>query len=269
MMRRVANVALGLIASELLLVIVTGASVGRAAFALRLLLLGVFLLARFSGPRLVLFLLLLPTLFQFHFAGGRLGGDGVMYYVYTRSLVKDADLDFSNEYAHYGFADRGDLQMPTATGLRRSIFAIGPGLLAIPWFAGGELVARTHALLGLPHDLSGYGPAHRNAVELGGLLYGFAALLLVHDLLRRHFREGTALFATLVLWGTSFLHWYMVQQPVMSHAPSTFCAALVLWLWDRWRGRGDTTRFALLGLALGLAMCVRWQNGVLLLLPRS
>ena len=44
MMRRVATVALGLIAGELLLVIVTGASVGRAAFALRLLLLGVFLL---------------------------------------------------------------------------------------------------------------------------------------------------------------------------------------------------------------------------------
>ena len=66
---------------------------------LRLLLLGALMLARLTGPRLALWLLLLPTLFQFHFAGGRLGGDGVMYYVYTRSLVKDADLDFAALYA--------------------------------------------------------------------------------------------------------------------------------------------------------------------------
>jgi hypothetical protein len=266
-MRRIVNVALALLAFELLWVIVSGAPVGRASFVLRLLLLGGLMLARFGGPQLVLWLLLLPTLFQFHFAGGRLGGDGVMYYVYTRSLVKDADLDFANEYAHYGLANRGDLQMPTATGLRRSIFAIGPGLLALPGFAVGELVARGQALMGHPHDLSGYGPAHRNGVALSSLLYGFAALLLIHDLLRRHFREGTALFATLLLWGTSFLHWYMVQQPAMSHAPSTFCAALVLWLWDRWQAKSDVWRAAVLGLALGVAMCVRWQNGVLLLLP--
>jgi hypothetical protein len=261
------GVALALLALELFLVIAAGAPVGRGAFLIRLSLLGALLSLRVAGPRLVLLLLLLPTLYQFHFAGGRLGGDGVMYYVYTRSLAKDADLDFANEYAHYGLADRGDLQMPTPTGLRRSIFAAGPGLLALPWFTAGEVVARAQALLGLPHDLSGYGPTHRNAVALGNLLYGFAALQLIHDALRRHFREATALFATLVLWGTTFLHWYMVQQPVMSHAPSTFCAALLLWLWDRWRHALDVPRAAVLGLASGLAMCVRWQNGVLLLLP--
>ena len=57
-------------------------------------------------------LLLLPTLVQFHVAGGALNGDGVMYYVYVRSLVKDADLDFTNEYTHYGLIEREDLAVP-------------------------------------------------------------------------------------------------------------------------------------------------------------
>ncbi len=283
--RRACGVALALLGLEVLCVLVTGGGslldletvVGRFGFALRLAALGALLALRFrllaeeglrvSGARLLLLLMLLPTLFQFQFAGGRLGGDGVMYYVYVRSLMKDGDLDFANEYAHYGLIERGDLAMPTSTGLRRSIFSIGPGLLAIPGFAVGEAVARVLGALGTPTDASGYGPTHRNAVALGGLLYGFGALLLVHSLLRRHFREGTALLATLALWGTTFLHWYMVQQPTMSHAPSAFCAALVLLLWDRSRAELTPTRVGVLGLALGLAMCVRWQNGVLLLLP--
>ena len=53
----------------------------------------------------------------------------------------------------------------------------------------------------------------------------------------------------------------------MSHAPSRrSAAALVLWLWDR-GARQDRTAAGYLpasGLVLGLAMCLRWQNGVLL-----
>lgn len=285
-LRRACGALLALALLDLVVIILTGGTsllspgaplLGPLAFALRLVALGGLVGLRFrllaedalrlSGSRLLLVLLLLPTLFQFQFAGGRLGGDGVMYYVYVRSLMKDGDLDFGNEYTHYGLIDRGDLSMPTSTGRRRSIFAVGPGLLAVPAFAVGEVVARAQLALTGEADLSGYGPAHRNAVALGSLLYGFAAIVLIHGLLRRHFQESTALLAALAIWGTTFLHWYMVQQPLMSHAPSTLCAALVLWLWDRWRGALNTERAAALGLALGLAMCVRWQNGVLLLLP--
>ena len=75
-------------------------------------------------------------LVQFHAFGGRIGGDGVIYYVYVRSLVKDADLDFTNEYTHYGLIDRGDLTVPTrdrpAAG--RSSRS-GPGWPGLPFFA--------------------------------------------------------------------------------------------------------------------------------------
>jgi hypothetical protein len=281
--KRLLSPLLAITCLDLLIVIVTsgvsplalGRGVGAPGFLLRLLVITALLVAKYrSGPptgarrsRLVLALFLLPTLMQFQFAGGRINGDGIMYYVYVRSFMKDFDVDLTDEYTHYGLISRSDLGWPTKTGLRRSIFSVGPAVLWSPFFLLGEGVGRVAGGLGAEVDLSGYGAVHRNAVALGSLLYGFAAVLLIHDLLRRHFSESTALLAALLSWLATFLHWYMVQQPTMSHAPSAFAAALVVWLWDRDRGRRGAWGYFLLGLALGLAMCVRWQSGVLLLLP--
>jgi hypothetical protein len=215
----------------------------------------------------VLLLLLLPTLAQFQWAGGRLNGDGLMYYPYVRSLWKDFDVDLANEYAHFGLLERGDLAVPTATGHRRSIFSIGPALVWSPFFLAGEAIGRAWNALGGQADLSGYGPLHVNAVCLGSLLYGFLAILLVHDLLLRYWPSGTALGAALLLWGATFLHWYMVEQPAYAHAASACAVALALWLWDRGRGRREAGGYLALGLVLGLAMSLRWQNGVLLVVP--
>jgi hypothetical protein len=220
-----------------------------------------------ARARAVLFALLFVSVVQFHVGGGRIAGDGVSYYVYVRSLLKDADLDFTNEYTHYEMIGRADLKVPTRTGLRRSIFSAGPGLAWIPFFAAGELVGRTQRALGGDVDLSGYGPVHVNAVALGSLLYGFAAVLLIHDLLRRHFPPDTALLGAVLAWWATFLQWYMVHQPTMSHAVSAFGAALVVWLWDRQREKPRASTTLLLGLATGFAMCLRWQNALLLLLP--
>lgn len=277
------SVALTLLGSDIVGLVVTGsaswlaggAPVTAAGLGWRLAVWALLLVLRtrtlatraLPWPWLALLLLALPALAEFHLAGGRLGGDGVMYYVYTRSLFEDGDLDFTNEYTHYGLITRGDLAMPTDTGLRRSIFAVGPGLMALPFYALGEALARVQAFAGGIANLDGYGPCHRNASALGGFCYGFGALLLMHALLRRHFRAGTALGAVLLVWGATFLPWYMVQQPLMSHAPSTFMAALVLFLWERGRSGRTRTGWVMLGLAIGFAMGVRWQNGVLLVLP--
>jgi hypothetical protein len=198
---------------------------------------------------------------QLHAAGGRLGGDGVSYYVYTRSLVKDGDLDFTNEYTHYEMIDRADLAVPTRTGRRRSIFSIGPGLAWIPFFLIGEAVARAEALLGRGVDLSGYGREHVNAVALGSLLYGFAAVVWIHRVLRRHFSAEAALLASVLVWWATFLHWYMVHQPTMSHAVSTAGAALVVRLWDAGRGRRDLARRRDGATFCRAERCWRWRRG--------
>src|SRR4029450_986645 len=81
------------------------------------------------------------------------------------------------------------------------------------------------------------------------------------------FAARTARLGALLLWGATFLHWYMVQQPVMSHTASAFLAAAFLWQWDQHRPPARAREAVLLGLIGGLALCVRWQNAVLLALP--
>ncbi len=283
--RRALEAGLVLLGLELVFVVVSGGAslldpagtrtVSPPGFALRAALAALALLlrcavqaeGRVDRPRLVLALLVLPALAQLHFAGGRIGGDGVSYYVYVRSLVKDHDLDFTNEYTHYGWIERVDIRVPTVTGLRRSIFSVGPGLVSIPFFLLGEGVGRLQALAGAEVDLSGYGDVHVHAVGLGGFSFGFLAVWLIHGVLRRHFAQGTALLAALLVWLATFLHWYMTQQPIVSHAASTAAAALVLFVWDRSREGRAARGYLALGLILGFSMCLRWQNGVLLLLP--
>jgi hypothetical protein len=283
--QRIATALVAALAADVLLIVVTGSAslwpglspAGARGFLARLALLGLALWVRLRvlAPRerrpakswVLLLLLALPALAQLHLAGSRLSGDGYMYYVYVRSLVKDGDIDFTNEYAHYGQLDREDLRVPTVTGLRRSVFSVGSGIMWIPFFLAGEAVARVQAARGLSADLSGYGPTHVNAVALGTFLYGLGAVLLVHATLRRHFRPGVALAAALLLWTATFLHWYMVHQPAMAPPISAFATALFLWLWDRQREGRSPAGFALLGLALGLAMCIRWQNALFGVLP--
>ncbi len=87
--------------------------------------------------------------------------------------------------------------------------------------------------------------------------------------LETRFSPPVPFWAVLLLGYATFLFWYMAYEPVMSHAPSFFLAALALVVW--WgRGPGlSPRRAALLGLVLGLATVVRWQNGLLLALPAA
>ncbi len=197
-------------------------------------------------------------------AGGATGPDAVEYYAHLRSLYQDHDVDFANEFEHFGILTRYDKIRPTVTGHRRTIFSVGPALLWLPFYALGDAVARVQG------DLQdGYAPAHVRAVCLGSLFYGVVGLLLLHALLASVVPRATATVTVLLLQYATFLYWYVVYEPVMSHAGSFFCAALVLWTW--WPGRRalSTSRALVTGALIGLAATVRWQNAVLLLLPAA
>jgi hypothetical protein len=224
---------------------------------------------RFERGALVLLAAALVSLFQFQFAGRRISGDGLMYYVFLRSLAIDADVDLANEYAHYGIADRADLGTPTETGYRRSIFSIGPAVFLLPFFGASHVLALAAGpALGMT-DLSGYGPWHVNGSAFGSWTYGIAAVFLIRRALRRSFGDFVSTLTSLATLGATFLPWYLAVQPLMSHAISAFAATLVLLLWRRFDADPGAGRAASLGLVIGLAMCVRWQNGLLLLLPAT
>jgi hypothetical protein len=252
---------------------VTGLFPGDSGVTVRLVLLAVVVVALYmregwkDGYTLTLVVLLLVSLYQYNSIKGRMVADGFSYYAYVQSLWKDFDVNFENEYRMYGMLDRPSLETPTRTGHRRNIFSIGPALFWSPFYLLGEAQARLAAWSGETVNLKGNGPFHWNSVGLASLFYGFAAVLLIQSLLRRYFDRTTAFAGAVLTWLGTSLHWYMVYQPWMAHAVATFTAAAFLWFWDRGRLRSGWRDAFILGLAGGLMVSVRWQNGILLFLP--
>ena len=192
----------------------------------------------------------------------RLEADSAEYFALLRSLYCDRDVDLANEYQHFGWLTRWDKAQPTVTGHRRTIFSVGPALLWLPFYATGDALART---AGQVED--GFSPWHVRAVGLGSLAFVVAGLLLLDAPLRGLVPRGVATAALLVLFYATFLWWYAVYEPVTSHAGSFALSAVAeRLLWDA-RAALSRSRSLALGLALGLAASVRWQNGLLLLLP--
>lgn len=206
--------------------------------------------------------LFVPALLaQFSRDAPRLDADAVEYYAHLRSLYYDRDLDFANEFEHFGILTRGDKTNPTPTGHRRTIFSVGPALLWMPFYAAGDVVARA---AGEPEQ--GYSRWHIRAVCLGSLVYVVIGLLLVDAVLASLFPEAAALTVLLLFYAT-LLWWYATVEPVMSHPGSFFLAALVLFLFWPEREGLSLRRGVLLGFVIGIGATVRWQSAVLLLMP--
>ena len=164
-----------------------------------------------------------PLLAQLALPVPRLDADAVEYFSHLRSLYVDHDLDFANEFEHFGILGRYDKIRPTPTGHRRTIFSVGPALLWMPFYAAGDLVARVQ---GDVED--GYAPAHIRAVCLGSLSHGLLGLLLLWRVLAGRFRARIAGYSFLLLRYAQFLVWYLLCEPVMSYAGSFFLSAAAL-----------------------------------------
>jgi len=86
--------------------------------------------------------LLPPLAAQLRLPPPRIDSDAVEYYSHLRSLYRDGDLDLANEFDHFGVLTRADKAQPTRTGMRRSIYAIGPSLLWMPFYAAGDVATK-------------------------------------------------------------------------------------------------------------------------------
>jgi hypothetical protein len=203
-----------------------------------------------------------PLLAQWLRPVPRITADAIEYYSLLHTLYCDRDLHLDNEYEHFGVLGRWDKTEPTATGYRRTMYPIGPALAWLPFFALGDGWAR---LTGAVAD--GYSEAHIRAATLGSLVYGLIGLALVLRLLRRLFDAAIAFWSVFLCLYATFLYWYVVHDPIVSHAVSFCLGAAIVSVW--WGGRGDLTwrRAGVLGLLIGLAALMRWQTAVFLALP--
>ena len=227
------------------------------------------LVGPFVRPRI---LFLFSSLFAIGLAaqlslGARLQGDGFYYFAYPRSLAFDGDLDFTNDYKLLGLGDKPHLFQPTPTGYAQSAATVGPALIWAPFFAAGHVVAVY--LSGRDPNVTANGISfpYRQAVCVAGLLYGLIGCWFMFRLSARFFDARTAAAAVAIVVAGSFMLWYMVKEPSMTHAPSMAAVAGFAWMWAATREGRTTGQWIALGAVAGLMTLLRWQNLLFAVLP--
>ena len=224
-------------------------------------------IARRRTPAFVLgACLALGLALQLHF-GARLQSDGFYYYAYLRSMAFDGDVNFMNDYRLLGLGDKTYLFQPTRTGHAESAWTIGPAIAWSPFFAAGHVIATRLRARGADVSVDGTSYPYRQSVCIAGLVYGLLGCWFAFRLARMFFPadvSGAAVIATVC---GSFMAWYLVKEPSMTHAPSMAAVAGFAWLWAATRERRTLYSWALLGVIAGVMALIRWQNLLFALLP--
>ena len=199
--------------------------------------------------------------------GARLQSDGFYYYAYLRSLAFDRDVNFMNDYRMLGLSDKPYLFQPTRTGHAESAASIGPAIVWAPFFAAGHVVAtRLHAA-GRDVATDGTSYPYRQAVCVAGLFYGLIGCWFMYRLVGMFFPGRIAGAAVFLTVSGSFMAWYLVKEPTMTHAPAMASVAAFAWLWAATRTDRSIRMWAVLGLLAGFMALIRWQSILFALLP--
>ena len=217
------------------------------------------------SPLLFATLFVVGVAFQLQL-NARLQSDGFYYYAYLRSLVFDRDVEFSNDYRMLGLGDKTHLFHKTRTGHAQSAWTIGPSILWAPFFAAAHPVAVRLNASGADVSLDGVSYPYRQAVCIAGLIYGLLGCWFCYRLTALYFDRRLAAAATTCVVCGSFMLWYLVKEPSMTHAPSMALVAGFTWMWAATQGGRTRRQWALLGALAGLMTLVRWQNAIFALL---
>jgi hypothetical protein len=198
-------------------------------------------------------------------------GDEIQYYSYLRSVWKDHDLQFRNEYEHiYNLAPSKQLNFKKAfidhtnsTGYARNDAPIGCAILWSPFFAVADLYAKlTHR-----YPADGFSFPYVLAICFASAFYGFLGFVLQYRILRDFFSAWVSFWAVLTLWFGAHAVYYMYVTPPMSHATSIFTTSLFVYTWYKLRTRDSVSSWFFIGIIGGLAAIVRWQDALFLAIP--
>jgi hypothetical protein len=199
--------------------------------------------------------------------GARLQSDGFYYYAYLRSLVFDGDVEFSNDYKLLGLGGKPHLFEPTPTGYAQSAWTIGPAFVWAPFFAVAHPIAGRLAAGGADVSTNGISYPYRQAVCIAGLFYALLGCWFTFRLAALFFTSRVAAGSVALVVAGSFMLWYIVKEPSMTHAPSMAGVAGFAWMWAATHGRRTRWQWALLGLIAGFITLIRWQNALFAILP--
>lgn len=140
-------------------------------------------------------------------------GDGIYYYSWVRSIVVDRNINFSNEYKHFGVT-----APTTPKGMFGNKHPIGAPFFWLPWYAQAHATIRG----------SGYELPYQLLVGFTSILAALSGLALLYRLLLSFFSRTTSMLAVVSIALTTNLFFYGSLDPVNSHAVSFFAATVFL-----------------------------------------
>jgi len=197
------------------------------------------------------------------------GNDGVLNFVYLRSLVEDGDLDFANDYAVFDRVKKypykfTDLPVHSETQKYMNRYGIGSSILWAPFY----LLCRLYYALFQPGTaFDSYGYPAALAVSTGSFFYSSMGLLLLLLFFRKFFRPIVSLAAVLFILFATPLAFYTYLHPSMSHANAFFLASATLVSYLM-LPRNPTRRFSFFrwlapGFFAGLLAITRFQDAII------
>jgi hypothetical protein len=104
-------------------------------------------------------------------------------------------------------------------------------------------------------------------VCIAGLFYALLGAWFSWRFVAMFFAGSLAAGAVAFTITGSFLLWYTVKEPSMTHAPSMAGVAAFAWMWAATYGRRTRMQWAALGLLAGFITMLRWQNALFAILP--
>ena len=197
------------------------------------------------------------------FAPSIRGNDGVQNVAYLQSLLFDRDLNFTNNYQQYFFANPewfNGVFPPSdpVTGRPINLYGVGNSILWAPLFCLAYLGWWFIAPDALPASGTFVYPY---AIGLQSLIYAMFGTILVFRLLKRYFSSASAFWSTIAIWFASPLFFYAHAHGSMSHANSFFLFALLMTVYLK---LNRTWHWTIIGLISGMIILVRFQDVTLL-----
>jgi len=167
------------------------------------------------------------------------------------------ELDYFSESYHIA-----SIRQDPNTGKYFSQYPFGVPLLWSPYFLIGHGIASISGA-----ETNGYSLPYIYMICLGSAINAFIGLLLVYSMLKKYFKKNAALLSLITVWLASPLFYYMYFESSVSHSNSFLIFTLFIWFWHKTFQKRDLKQWILLGILAGVAMLVRYQNVMLLILP--
>jgi hypothetical protein len=195
--------------------------------------------------------------------GHLVGSNGLSYYAILRSMVFDRDFDYTNDYPLMGVEFSRNF-----AGLPPNPFAIGTPLLWLPFFLLTHLVSVVLVGLGFQVPLNGVSYIYEASVCYGTIVYATLGFLLTYEVAKRITSAAVAGIAVLLMWWATPDLLYCGRA---LHVPRDH--PLHRWVLPLGLVSAPTGSYARrvdsIGVATGLVMIGRWQDGILMLLPAA